>query len=201
GGRAEARRGGGQPERAAPHRPLDDLELGPGRGAGAAEPDAAGGRDHALGAVAHREPGRPCPRGLPRARRRELAQAHSLLGGRAPPRPARRAPGAPASADQRGRADPAAKARVLSRAAAFPEEIMAKFTLPANSRVREGRSHTTPGAKRPRTFKVYRWDPEMGGNPRLDSFEVDLDECGPMVLDALIKIKTEQDSSLAFRRS
>ena len=79
---------------------------------------------------------------------------------------------------------------------------MAKFTLPRNSQVREGRSHTAPdGAKRPRTFKVYRYDPEAGGNPRLDSFEVDLAECGPMVLDALIKIKTEQDSGLTFRRS
>ena len=50
--------------------------------------------------------------------------------------------------------------------------------------------------QRVKTFKVYRYDPEGGGNPRLDTFEVDLDDCGPMVLDALIKIKTEQDSSL-----
>jgi succinate dehydrogenase / fumarate reductase, iron-sulfur subunit len=79
---------------------------------------------------------------------------------------------------------------------------MARFTLPRNSQVREGRSHKAPaGAKRPKTFKVYRYDPEAGGNPRLDSFEVDLAECGPMVLDALIKIKTEQDSGLTFRRS
>jgi succinate dehydrogenase / fumarate reductase iron-sulfur subunit len=79
---------------------------------------------------------------------------------------------------------------------------MAEFMLPKNSRVEEGRRHPAPdGAKNIRTFKVYRYDPDAGGNPRLDSFELDLAECGPMVLDALIKIKTEQDSGLTFRRS
>jgi succinate dehydrogenase / fumarate reductase iron-sulfur subunit len=79
---------------------------------------------------------------------------------------------------------------------------MARFTLPKNSRVVEGATHKAPaGAGRVRAFKVYRYDPEGAGQPRIDTFEVDLDDCGPMVLDALIKIKTEQDSSLAFRRS
>jgi succinate dehydrogenase / fumarate reductase, iron-sulfur subunit len=79
---------------------------------------------------------------------------------------------------------------------------MAKFTLPKNSRVREGKSHKSPsGAEKLKTFKVYRYDPETADNPRLDSFEIDLAECGPMVLDALIKIKTEVDSGLTFRRS
>jgi len=79
---------------------------------------------------------------------------------------------------------------------------MAQFTLPRNSKVREGRTHRAPsGAKRPKTIKVYRYDPDAGGNPRLDSFEIDRDACGPMVLDALIKIKTEVDSGLTFRRS
>jgi succinate dehydrogenase / fumarate reductase iron-sulfur subunit len=79
---------------------------------------------------------------------------------------------------------------------------MAEFTLPKNSRVQPGTAHkATPGAKRVKTFKVYRYDPEGGGNPRLDSFEIDLDDCGPMVLDALIKIKSEVDSGLTFRRS
>src|SRR5262245_36215580 len=79
---------------------------------------------------------------------------------------------------------------------------MAKFTLPKNSGVQPGRTHRAPaGAKDVRAFKVYRYDPEAGGNPRLDTFEVDLADCGPMVLDALIKIKTEQDSGLTFRRS
>ncbi len=79
---------------------------------------------------------------------------------------------------------------------------MAEFTLPANSKVGEGRSHKAPaGAKRVRVFKIYRWDPEGNANPRLDSYEVDLDACGPMVLDALIKIKNEIDTTLTFRRS
>ena len=57
------------------------------------------------------------------------------------------------------------------------------------------------GATRVRRFRVYRYDPDSGENPRLDTFEVDLDHCGPMVLDALIKIKDEVDTTLAFRRS
>jgi succinate dehydrogenase / fumarate reductase iron-sulfur subunit len=78
---------------------------------------------------------------------------------------------------------------------------MAEFSLPKNSRVEPGRSHRARPGARVKTFKVYRYDPEAGGNPRLDSFEIDLDECGPMVLDALIKIKSDVDSGLTFRRS
>jgi succinate dehydrogenase / fumarate reductase iron-sulfur subunit len=79
---------------------------------------------------------------------------------------------------------------------------MAEFTLPANSRVQEGkRFAASNGAKRTKTFKVYRYNPDDERNPSVDSFEIDLDACGPMVLDALIKIKTEIDSSLTFRRS
>ena len=80
---------------------------------------------------------------------------------------------------------------------------MAEFTLPKNSVVRkDGKVHkAADGATNVRTFKVYRYDPDAGENPRYDRFEVDLDSCGPMVLDALIKIKSEQDSTLTFRRS
>ena len=79
---------------------------------------------------------------------------------------------------------------------------MVEFNLPANSRIKEGKSHPMPaGAKRVKRFRIYRWDPESGENPRLDTFHVDLDACGPMVLDALIKIKNEIDSTLTFRRS
>jgi succinate dehydrogenase / fumarate reductase, iron-sulfur subunit len=79
---------------------------------------------------------------------------------------------------------------------------MAEFTLPANSKVKIGDTHKAPeGAKRVRSFKIYRYDPDKGENPRLDTFEIDLDECGPMVLDALIKIKNEVDTSVTFRRS
>ena len=79
---------------------------------------------------------------------------------------------------------------------------MATFTLPKNSRITgKGREHTAAGAKRVQKFKIYRWDPDSGENPRYDTFEIDLDDCGPMVLDALIKIKNEVDPTLTFRRS
>ena len=79
---------------------------------------------------------------------------------------------------------------------------MVEFNLPANSKIREGKTHPAPaGAGKVKTFKVYRWDPETGDNPRVDSYQVDLDTCGPMVLDALIKIKNETDPTLTFRRS
>ena len=79
---------------------------------------------------------------------------------------------------------------------------MAEFALPKNSKVTEGKHWPKPqGAGRTRTFAVYRYNPDDGANPRLDTYTVDLDSCGPMVLDALIKIKNEVDPTLAFRRS
>lgn len=79
---------------------------------------------------------------------------------------------------------------------------MATFTLPKNSTIGTGKTHKAPaGAKKVKNFKIYRWDPDSGENPRNDTFEIDLEKCGPMVLDALIKIKNEVDSTLTFRRS
>src|SRR5687767_12658799 len=79
---------------------------------------------------------------------------------------------------------------------------MATFTLPRNSKIGEGKTFRAPaGAKNVRDFRIYRWDPDTGENPRLDTFQLDLDKCGPMVLDALIQIKNEVDSTLTFRRS
>ncbi|HEX4193812.1 MAG TPA: 2Fe-2S iron-sulfur cluster-binding protein, partial [Stellaceae bacterium] len=79
---------------------------------------------------------------------------------------------------------------------------MAEFTLPANSKVGTGKTYpAAAGAKRVRNFKIYRWNPEDGQKPRLDTYQIDLDQCGPMVLDALIKIKNEVDTTLTFRRS
>jgi succinate dehydrogenase / fumarate reductase iron-sulfur subunit len=57
------------------------------------------------------------------------------------------------------------------------------------------------GATKVRKFVIYRFDPDSGANPRMDTYEVDMDACGPMVLDALIKIKNEIDPTLTFRRS
>ena len=79
---------------------------------------------------------------------------------------------------------------------------MVEFALPANSKVRTGKTYKAPsGAKEVKSFRVYRWDPDSGENPRIDTYEVDLSTCGPMVLDALIKIKNEIDPTLTFRRS
>ncbi len=79
---------------------------------------------------------------------------------------------------------------------------MAEFTLPKNSRVQKGKKYPAKAdAKNVRTFRIYRWDPDDGANPRMDEYEIDLAACGPMVLDALIKIKNEVDSTLTFRRS
>ena len=79
---------------------------------------------------------------------------------------------------------------------------MAEFNLPPNSRIKNGKTWPMPaGAKRVKRFRIYRYDPDKGENPRLDTFHIDLDACGPMVLDALIKIKNEIDPTLTFRRS
>ena len=79
---------------------------------------------------------------------------------------------------------------------------MSQFKLPANSVVSKGKTYYTgAGAKNIRRFQIYRWDPDSGENPRLDTYEVDLDTCAPMVLDALLKIKNEMDPTLTLRRS
>src|SRR5215468_9882261 len=79
---------------------------------------------------------------------------------------------------------------------------MAEFRLPAHSRPVRGVTHAAPpGAREVRRFRIYRFNPDSGENPRLDTFELDGRSCGPMVLDALIQIKAALDSSLTFRRS
>ncbi len=79
---------------------------------------------------------------------------------------------------------------------------MAEFILPENSRIEEGVKHPAPnGATRTTTFKIYRWSPDDDKNPRMDEYVIDRDRCGPMVLDALIHIKNDVDSTLTFRRS
>ena len=79
---------------------------------------------------------------------------------------------------------------------------MVEFTLPQNSKVLEGIIHSSKQVSEdPKKLKIYRWDPEKKENPRLDSYEIDKKKCGPMVLDALIKIKNEIDTTLTFRRS
>jgi succinate dehydrogenase / fumarate reductase iron-sulfur subunit len=78
---------------------------------------------------------------------------------------------------------------------------LAEFTLPKNSKITRGREWKAEEGKRLKTFKVYRYDPDASANPRFDKYTIDLDKTGPMVLDALIKIKNEIDPTLTFRRS
>ena len=79
---------------------------------------------------------------------------------------------------------------------------MVQFNLPQNSKILKGKYYkdktNSPNLKK---VNIYRWDPSDGLNPRIDSFEVDMDNCGPKVLDILFKIKNEIDSTLTFRRS
>lgn len=79
---------------------------------------------------------------------------------------------------------------------------MAEFTLPKNSKIQKGK-HFAAGkdASRVKSIHVYRWDPDSGENPRVDIYDIDLDDCGPMVLDAIIHIKNKIDPTLTFRRS
>jgi len=79
---------------------------------------------------------------------------------------------------------------------------MVEFTLPKNSRVTRGKAWAAPPQARDlREYQIYRWNPDDGNNPRLDTYHVDLDDCGPMVLDGLIWIKNKIDPTLTFRRS
>ncbi|MEM9468906.1 MAG: succinate dehydrogenase iron-sulfur subunit [Pseudomonadota bacterium] len=79
---------------------------------------------------------------------------------------------------------------------------MVQFRLPKNSRMKKGKKYPAEkGVNNKKSFHVYRWDPDEDENPRLDEYEVNLNECGPMVLDAIIHIKDKIDSTLTFRRS
>ena len=79
---------------------------------------------------------------------------------------------------------------------------MVQLRLPPNSRIKKGKTFPSPTkSARMKLFHIYRYDPDDKENPRLDTYELNLEECGPMVLDALIKIKDEVDPTLTFRRS
>jgi succinate dehydrogenase / fumarate reductase iron-sulfur subunit len=77
---------------------------------------------------------------------------------------------------------------------------MVEFTLPKNSVVK-AHPRRPPSKGGELRVEVYRWQPESGENPRIDTFDIPRDECGSMILDVLLKIKNELDGSLTFRRS
>ncbi len=79
---------------------------------------------------------------------------------------------------------------------------MVELTLPKNSQIRPGKTWPKPeGAANLREYRIYRWSPDDDENPRVDTYFVDLDDCGPMVLDALLWIKNKIDPTLTLRRS
>jgi len=79
---------------------------------------------------------------------------------------------------------------------------MVELTLPKNSQIKQGKTWPKPeGATNLREYRVYRWNPDDGENPRIDTYFVDVDDCGPMVLDALLYIKNKIDPTLTLRRS
>ncbi len=78
---------------------------------------------------------------------------------------------------------------------------MAQLSLPKGSTPKPGKIWEKPSAKNLREFKIYRYDPDSGDNPRIDTYFVDMDNCGPMVLDALLWIKDNIDATLTLRRS
>jgi succinate dehydrogenase / fumarate reductase iron-sulfur subunit len=79
---------------------------------------------------------------------------------------------------------------------------MAEFTLPKNSKVGKGKTWPSPVSAAPlKEFRIYRWNPDDEANPRVDTYYIDTADCAPMVLDALILIKSTIDPTLTFRRS
>ncbi|SKA20687.1 succinate dehydrogenase iron-sulfur subunit [Consotaella salsifontis] len=79
---------------------------------------------------------------------------------------------------------------------------MVEFTLPKNSTLTEGKVWGKPaGATKTREFRIYRWSPDDDSNPRMDTFTVPTEDCGPMILDALLWIKDNVDPTLTLRRS
>ncbi|KQT82204.1 succinate dehydrogenase iron-sulfur subunit [Aurantimonas sp. Leaf443] len=79
---------------------------------------------------------------------------------------------------------------------------MVELALPKNSRIEKGKVWPKPAnTSKLREFQIYRWSPDDGKNPSVDTFYVDTEDCGPMVLDALLWIKNNVDSTLTLRRS
>jgi succinate dehydrogenase / fumarate reductase, iron-sulfur subunit len=94
-----------------------------------------------------------------------------------------------------------ARGAAFAAVAASVEDEMVEFTLPQNSKPLEGKTWPRPESANIREFRIYRWNPDDEENPRMDTYFVDADDCGPMVLDAIIWIKNKIDPTLTFRRS
>lgn len=86
--------------------------------------------------------------------------------------------------------------------------LFKRFPIPRNAqvppefRIQPGKVWPEPeGAESVKRLRIFRYNLENGKPPQIDIFTIDRDDCGPMLLDALLKIKAEIDSTLTFRRS
>ena len=75
---------------------------------------------------------------------------------------------------------------------------MVQFHLPKNSKVEKGKTNNKSTGRK---FNIYRFDPEKNANPKIDTFYIEESKSIQMILDALIAIKDNIDSSLTFRKS
>merc|ERR1712241_1392865 len=92
--------------------------------------------------------------------------------------------------------------KLALKAAAGPLSNMVRGAAVQASAADPSANVTGLRAAKSKKFAVYRWNPDKPGDkPKMQEYEVDLNTCGPMVLDALIKIKNEMDPTLTFRRS
>ena len=72
---------------------------------------------------------------------------------------------------------------------------MVQLNLPQNSKILKGKYYKDKtNSSNLKKVNIYRWEPSNDQNPRIDTFEVDMGNCGPKVLDILFKIKNEIDS-------
>ena len=79
---------------------------------------------------------------------------------------------------------------------------MVQLSLPKNSEIKKGKYFKDKtGSKNLRKVNIYRWDPSTDEGPRIDTYEVDMDNCPSKVLDILNKIKNEIDSTITYRLS
>src|SRR5690606_12114071 len=183
------------------HRPFSDLELRSDRDTRTRQSPGAGHRHHGFGKKPHRKPRRPRARGLSTTGRPELDEAHAGVDGRQREGHHRLSAGPHLYAVERHRVYRTAGPRLLTPTSKA-NSVMVEIALPRNSKVTPGKTWPgKPTASRETEFRIYRWNPEDEGNPRLDTYYVDRDDCGPMVLDALIWIKNNIDPTLTFRRS
>eukprot|EP01025_Chloroclados_australasicus_P011930 TRINITY_DN1536_c0_g1_i1.p1 TRINITY_DN1536_c0_g1~~TRINITY_DN1536_c0_g1_i1.p1 ORF type:complete len:300 (+),score=12.96 TRINITY_DN1536_c0_g1_i1:72-902(+) len=80
-------------------------------------------------------------------------------------------------------------------------ETLGLFARISTTSICEQQISVAAKPKLEKEFLVYRWNPDGSNKPEYQSYKVDINNCGPMMLDVLFKIKDEQDTTLSFRRS